>query len=590
MFYENGSKVIVFVPEELEGQTLNLRGRVLRIRDKGKMIWLDILHEGRVYQAFFNDANDELLAQAKKITPESVVSVIGVLVKKPAPNVNIDFGTHEVVVEKIAYLSISESLPFNPHFDEVGEALSQQYRFLALRNVEYHNNIRTRSRVTTFVRNYLVGEDFLEIETPTLVKSTPEGARDFLVPSRIHTGSFYALPQSPQLYKQVLMQSGFEKYFQIARCYRDEALRGDRQLEFTQIDIEASFYKHGDIRNLMFRMIKELFAEMGEQLVQENEFYFTPNIAYSAAMACYGTDKPDLRFGLELYYSDEGVYIVAPRAMSGKERSVIFEWTQSYMTTLRHSAPFSIWSSTNAEKFEKENIEIYHAVIDEYKDYTVFFLKDEKVRKDFVTTINGREIHGKEPSYSSLTLKLAGELRNFIGRSYFLPENAPHAMCWISDFPMFEYSEEEQRYVSMHHPFTRPSRIEDFENNPYECTANAYDLVIDGVEVGGGSVRIHEPELQAKVFELLGLKNSDEKFGGLLKAYKYGANPHAGLALGLDRLCTFFGKSKKIGDYIAFPKNMHGYEAMFNSPSSVDESQLKELHIKIDLKDDKSDN
>jgi aspartyl-tRNA synthetase len=572
MFYENGNKVQIFVPEEFEGQRLLLRGRVLRIRDKGKLIWLDIMFEGKIYQAFINDKDEQLLETVKKVTTESVIALVGKLQKKPAPNLNIDFGYHELVVDKIEYLSIADPLPFNPHFEEAGETLMQQYRFLTLRKSEYYKNLQTRSRITNFIRNYMESEEFLEIETPTLVKSTPEGARDFLVPSRIHKGEFYALPQSPQLYKQVLMQSGIERYFQIARCYRDEALRGDRQLEFTQIDIEAAFYGQQNIRNLVFDMMRQLFDEMNEKLVTENEFYLTPNISYGASMACYGTDKPDLRFGLDLNHDSDGIYIVAPKAMTGKERSAIFEWVKMYMETLRHTVPFNVWSSSNAEKFSSEKPELFSEVSKE-KEYTVFFLQDS-------TVYNNEEVN-----YSSTTLKLAGELRNFIGRTYFLSPDAPHAMCWITYFPMFEYSAEENRYVSMHHPFTRPTSVEEFQKDPFKSSANAYDLVIDGVEVGGGSVRIHEPELQKQIFNLLGVENHEEKFGGLLAAYKYGAVPHAGLALGLDRLCTFFGKSKKIGDYIAFPKNMNGYEAMFSCPSIVDQNQLKELKIEITKED-----
>lgn len=565
MYYQSGHKIPKNALEGAVGSRLMLRGRVLRIRDKGQLVWLDIMHEGQIFQAFCNDSNRDVLIQAKKITSESVVVLKGILAKKPEAN---NTSAYELVVDTIEYLSISDALPYNPHFDNAAESIQQQYRFLTLRNATYYKNLKQRSKITNFVRNYLSTADFLEIETPTLVKSTPEGARDFLVPSRVNTGTFYALPQSPQLYKQVLMQSGFEKYFQIARCYRDEALRGDRQLEFTQIDIEASFYGQKEMRTLIIGMIKELFKVMDEELVWNNEYYLTPHISYNSAMSCYGTDKPDLRFGLELQYTKHGIYLAVEKVMTGKERNNIFDWTRTFMSTMRFDVPLSIYTSGNEERLHLENSEIYYKLNN--TSYTIFFLNDEKVWSQDGSLI-----------YSNSTLKLAGELRNYIGRNFLMKDKTPHAGCWVTHFPMFEKSEEEGRYVSMHHPFTRPSNEKEFKESPYTCNADAYDLVIDGVEVGGGSVRIHEPELQKKVFELLGLTDYGDKFGGLLEAYKYGAAPHAGLALGLDRLCTFFGESKKIGDYIAFPKNMHGYEAMFGCPSTVEEKQLEELNIKI---------
>jgi len=559
--------------KEIENQKCLINGRILRIRDKGKMLWIDILSNGEIYQTYFSEENPETILRAKKFTPESVVSLCGILKEKPNPNINITFGTHEIVVEKILYYSIAQNLPFNPHTDNVSEELSQKHRYLTLRNQEYYQNIKRRSEITSFVRRYFEDEGFLEIETPTLVRSTPEGARDFLVPSRFYPGEFYALPQSPQLYKQILMQSGFSKYFQIARCYRDEALRGDRQLEFTQIDIEACFYTQNEIIYLLTNMVNNLFQKFEINLVWNNIHYLTPHISYDVSMLNYGTDKPDLRFGLELQYVESGIFISVDKIMSGKERSNIYNWMNMFFSTIDSELKinFSIWNSNNFNKIKEENLEVYDKVKNE-EEYTIFFLRDETV------FINGAL------NYSNQTLKIAGELRNYIGRTFFIEENTPHAACWINDFPMFEWSSEENRFISVHHPFTRPTDVEKFKISAYDTKANAYDLVIDGVEVGGGSVRIHEPELQKEIFELLVIKNYEEQFGGLLNAYQYGSVPHAGLALGLDRLCTFFGESKKIGDYIAFPKNMKGIEHMLKSPTKIEEKQLSELKLKIDEK------
>lgn len=546
MYYLDGTKIEIFIPEERENQKLLLRGRIFNVRDMGKMVWLDVIDNGLIYQAYVSSDNLECLNIAKTLTLESVISVVGHLYKKPNPNLKIHYGTHELVIDSFVYYSISEQLPFNPHTDSVSDDLLQQNRFLTLRTEDLHKNIISRYNITKEVRKFLDEESFIEIETPTLVKSTPEGARDFLIPSRLYVGHFYALPQSPQLYKQILIQSGFNKYFQIARCYRDEALRGDRQLEFTQIDLEVAFFTQEEIKNLSINLISHIFKSFNKKLILQRE------ITYKESMFLYGNDKPDLRFELKIHTTDVGLYIKTPRSMTNKERSAIYEWFKIYSETCNFKEKLLIINDNNKSQFPHVHIE----------SETAFYFNDTKT-----------EIR-----------KILGELRNHIGRSYFLNDDC-HVCCWINDFPMFEWSAEEDRFVSMHHPFTRPKNVEYFLENPYDSIADAYDLVIDGVEIGGGSVRIHEPELQKKVFDLLG--TPVDRFEGLLRAYNYGATPHAGLAFGLDRLCTFFGQSKKINDYIAFPKNMKGVEHMLKCPTTIDKKQLDELKININEERDK---
>ena len=526
------------------GTELIVQGRVLSFRNQGQIAFIDLYSLDQILQIVILKPDD--IKEKNILRRDTVIQCSGILEIRQKSNDKIVNGQVELILKDLTILSISQEYPFDTNASNTSEELQNQYRFLKLRGQELQHNLVVRNNIKKGIYKKLINADFIEIETPTLVKSTPEGARDFLVPSRLHKGEFYALPQSPQLYKQILMQSGFEKYFQFARCYRDEDLRGDRQLEFTQIDIEVAYYGTVYLKQLIRSCILDVFHSNNHTFMSTD----FEEMSYQEAWQKYGSDKPDIRFDSILKDLKNIVYFILPQKFTSKERSELATYINTRKTASSLDLQIKIFADSNSDKLETELKNTFK------EDETLFYFQGDDAYQ---------------------VRKFAGEIRAYLGKKYIINNKKQHAALWIVDFPMFEKNQEGQ-YTSVHHPFTRPKNIKEFLNNPYTSLADAYDLVIDGVEVGGGSVRIHEPELQQTVFELLGTDAS--QFEGLISAYKFGAVPHCGLALGFDRLVTFFGESSKIADYIAFPKNMQGIEYMLNSPSKVSVTQLNELGLR----------
>lgn len=571
-------------------QEVVLCGWVSRRRDHGGLIFVDLRDRSGLVQIVFDAATigEEAFHKAESIRNEFVIAVRGSVRARSAETVNPNMptGEIEIVVVELRILNKAKTPPFYIQDGiEVDEMLRLKYRYLDLRRPEMQKNLMLRHRVTKVMRDYFDRNGFLEIETPMLCKSTPEGARDFLVPSRLNPGSFYALPQSPQIYKQILMLSGLERYFQIVRCFRDEDLRADRQPEFTQLDIEMSFIDQETILTMMEGMMAEIFEKALDKKVE------TPllRMTWDEAMERYGSDKPDLRFGMELMDISEHVkgsdfkvfksvldnggqvkvinvegYANIPR----RELDGLVQYVQGY------GAKGLAWIQYTEEGIKSPFKKFY-------SDETFENIKQTTGAKtgDLLLVIADKPL---------VVAQALGELRLEMGRRRGLIDPDKLCFLWVIDFPMFEYSEEEKRWKAMHHPFTAP-RQEDIQyliTDPGKVKAVAYDMVLNGVEIGGGSLRIYQRELQEKVFEALGLsmEEAQEKFGFMLDAFKYGAPPHGGLAFGLDRLIMLMAKRKSIRDVIAFPKTQSASDVMSQAPSSVDEKQLRELYIKTNLK------
>ena len=575
------------VTEANVGQELTLMGWVQKSRNKGGIIFTDLRDRTGIIQIIFeeSDCGAESFAKAERLRSEFTIAVTGVVEKRSgAANENLKTGSIEVRARSLRILSESEVPPFPiEENSKTREEVRLKYRYLDLRRPDLQRNILVRSRVATMVRQFLADEGFLEIETPTLIKSTPEGARDYLVPSRVHPGNFYALPQSPQLLKQLLMCSGFDRYFQLARCYRDEDLRADRQPEFTQIDMELSFVDVEDVLDVNERLLKKIFKEICDFDVQLP----IQRMTWREAMDRFGSDKPDLRFGMELKNVSDVVkdceFVVFKSALEngGSVRGINADG-QAGMPRKKIDALVEYDKGFGARGLA------YLAIHEDgsYKCSFGKFMKEEELDA-LVKAMDGKpgDLLFFAADKDKVVFDVLGNLRLELARQLDLLKKDDFKFLWVTEFPLLEYSEEEDRYVAMHHPFTMPMEedIPLLDSDPGAVRAKAYDIVLNGTELGGGSVRIHQGDIQEKMFEVLGFtpERANEQFGFLLDAFKYGVPPHAGLAYGLDRVIMLMVGADSIRDVIAFPKVKDASCLMMEAPSEVDVKQLEELHIAV---------
>ena len=563
-------------------QSVTLAGWVQRSRDLGGMTFVDLRDRYGITQLAFNlEENEELCLQARKLGREFVIQVEGTVIERSSKNKNMPTGEIEILVTKLTILNSSVTPPFTIEDDtDGGEELRAQFRYLDLRRGPVQEKLRLRNRVALETRKYLDKNDFLDVETPYLIKSTPEGARDFVVPSRMNAGEFYALPQSPQTFKQLLMVSGFDRYYQIVKCFRDEDLRADRQPEFTQIDCEMAFVEQEDILNMFEGLVKHVFQEV-KGVTFEGDF---PRMTYAEAMERYGSDKPDIRFDLEFVYLTDLVQNKGFAVFDNAEAVIAInaqdcsEYTRKQLDALTDwvkrpqiGATGLIYLKYNADGSLKSSVDKFYSP----EELTLWAERANMQPGDLLLVLCG----GLDK-----TRKQMNELRLHMGNELGLRNPNVFKPLWVMDFPLLEWDEENERYHAMHHPFTSP-KPEDFaliDTDPGKVRANAYDLAMNGVELGGGSIRIHDRVLQERMFELLGFtpEEAQKQFGFLLKAFEYGAPPHGGLAFGLDRLVATMGGSDSIRDYIAFPKNNKGRDVMIDAPSTLDEKQMEELSIR----------
>ena len=567
-----------------EGRDVVLAGWVQRVRKMGGMTFVDLRDRYGITQLVFSeDSDSSLCAEANKLGREYVVQAEGKVMKRSNPNKHIPTGEIEIDVKKLTVLNESEVPPFTIE-DETdgGDDLRMKYRYLDLRRTVVRKNLELRHKMTMEVRRYLDNLGFLEVETPMLIGSTPEGARDFVVPSRMNPGQFYALPQSPQTLKQLLMVSGFDRYFQIVKCFRDEDLRADRQPEFTQIDCEMSYVGQEDILAIFEGMAKHLFKEIRGIEISEP----FPRMTWTDAMKYYGSDKPDTRFGMrfveldnilkghgfEIFDSANLIVGICAKGAGAYTRKQIDQLTE-FVKRPQIGAKGLVWARVEAGGNVKSSIDKYYTqeILQQVK--SAFGAEDG----DLILILSGDD--------AGRTRRQMCELRLEMGNRLGLRDKNKFSCLWVVDFPMFEWSEEEGRFMAMHHPFTHPKDedIPMLDTNPAAVRADAYDMVINGVEVGGGSIRIHEAGLQAKMFKILGFteKRAQEQFGFLMNAFKYGAPPHGGLAYGLDRWVSLFAGLDSIRDCIAFPKNNSGRDVMLDAPAALDQSQLDELKLSV---------
>lgn len=575
------------VTEANVGQELTLMGWVQKSRNKGGIIFTDLRDRTGIIQIIFeeSDCGAESFAKAERLRSEFTIAVTGVVEKRSgAANENLKTGSIEVRARSLRILSESEVPPFPiEENSKTREEVRLKYRYLDLRRPDLQRNILVRSRVATMVRQFLADEGFLEIETPTLIKSTPEGARDYLVPSRVHPGNFYALPQSPQLLKQLLMCSGFDRYFQLARCYRDEDLRADRQPEFTQIDMELSFVDVEDVLDVNERLLKKIFKEICDFDVQLP----IQRMTWREAMDRFGSDKPDLRFGMELKNVSDVVrdceFVVFKSALEngGSVRGINADG-QAGMPRKKIDALVEYAKGFGAKGLA------YLAIHEDgsYKCSFGKFMKEEELDA-LVKAMDGKpgDLLFFAADKDKVVFDVLRNLRLELARQLDLLKKDDFKFLWVTEFPLLEHSEEEDRYVAMHHPFTMPMEedIPLLDSDPGAVRAKAYDIVLNGTELGGGSVRIHQGDIQEKMFEVLGFtpERANEQFGFLLDAFKYGVPPHAGLAYGLDRVIMLMVGADSIRDVIAFPKVKDASCLMMEAPSEVDVKQLEELHITV---------
>ncbi|GGG31882.1 aspartate--tRNA ligase [Christiangramia forsetii] len=567
------------------GNKVTLSGWVQKVRNKGFMIWVDLRDRYGLTQLIFDEerSSKKLMDKAGSLAREFVIQVEGTVIERESKNPNIATGEIEVLVEDFKILNSSKTPPFTIEDDtDGGEDLRMKYRYLDIRRNPVKNKLMFRHQVGMKVRNFLSNEGFIEIETPYLIKSTPEGARDFVVPSRMNEGQFYALPQSPQTFKQLLMVGGMDKYFQIVKCFRDEDLRADRQPEFTQIDCEMAFVDQEDILNIFESLTRHLLKDI--KGVDVAEF---PRMTYDDAMKKYGNDKPDIRFGMEFAELDDiaknkgfnvfdqqelvvGIAVPGAASFTRKEIDKLISWVKRPQV----GANGLVWAKYNEDGTLKSSVD---------KFYSQDALK------------NWAEATGAKPG--NLILVMAGDaaktrtqlsaLRMHLGNELGLRKADEFAPLWVVDFPLLEWDEETERFHAMHHPFTSPKK-EDFallESEPGKVRANAYDLVLNGNEIGGGSIRIHDKETQSQMFKYLGFtpEEAKEQFGFLMDAFQYGAPPHGGIAFGFDRLVAILGGQESIRDFIAFPKNNSGRDVMIDAPAKLDEQQLSDLHLRLKL-------
>ena len=569
------------------GENVTVMGWVQKQRNKGGIIFVDLRDRSGILQIIFEEADcgSEYFAKAMKLRSEFVIAVEGrVEARSGAVNENLATGAIEVRAKSLRILSESETPPFPiEENSKTREEVRLKYRFLDLRRPDLQRNLMVRSRVATLTRAFLAEEGFLEIETPTLIKSTPEGARDYLVPSRVHPGSFYALPQSPQLFKQLLMCSGYDRYFQLARCYRDEDLRADRQPEFTQIDMELSFVDVDDVLDVNERLLKKLFKEICNYDLQLP----IQRMTWKEAMERFGSDKPDLRFGMELHNVSDVVkdteFAVFKNALAagGSVRGINAEG-QGHMPRKKIDALVEFAKGYGAKGLAYLSIQEDGS----YKSSFAKFMTEDQL-KALVDAMGGKsgDLLLFAADKNKVVFDVLGALRLEIARQLDLLKKDDFKFLWVTEFPLLEYSEEEGRFVAMHHPFTMPMEedLDLIDTDPGAVRAKAYDIVLNGTEMGGGSVRIHQADIQEKMFEVLGFskERAQEQFGFLLEAFKYGVPPHAGLAYGMDRMVMLMVGADSIRDVIAFPKVKDASCLMTEAPAPVDVKQLEELGIGI---------
>jgi len=545
-----------------------LRGWVSKSRRMGGMIFIDLRDRFGITQLVMQQDHKDF-ALASSLRSEYIISIKGVVLERQSKNAQLKTGEIEVVIEELTLINTAETPPITISDDtDALEETRLNYRYLDLRRPVMQKFLMARSQITQLLRQALLKHEFYELETPILGKSTPEGARDFLVPSRLYEGEFYALPQSPQIFKQLYMVSGFEKYFQIARCFRDEDLRADRQLEFTQVDIEASFVTQEDIIALTESIISHTFKHFkGIDLPKTFK-----RITYDEAIQTYGSDKPDTRFGLTLETLPEAILNASIELFLNKEVRVIRvdkavgrKEIDTYTDVFKKHGGLMLATL-------KKDAGILSGSLLKHIPETLLHLLEIKDNQTLLVAI-GTEKQVFEP---------LGSLRNYLGESLGLINEDTYDLLWVVDFPLFEFDELENRFYAKHHPFTAPKHVDDF-NTPLTAKANAYDIVLNGYEIGGGSIRIHQSEVQNKMFETLGLSevNIKERFGFFTQALKYGTPPHGGIALGLDRLVMLLTHTKNIKDVVAFPKTQSARDLMMSAPSQVDEIQLDDLHIKV---------
>ena len=558
-----------------------LSGWAHKIRDKGKVIWIDIRDRYGITQLIFEEefSGKDTFQLAKKCGREYVIKIRGEVSERVSKNPHIETGDIEIKVSEIQYLNKSDVPPFTIEDQtDGGEDLRMKYRYLDLRRSPLQKNIKLRHSLMQETRNYLNSKKFLEIETPVLIKSTPEGARDFIVPSRMNLGEFYALPQSPQTFKQLLMVSGFDKYYQLVKCFRDEDLRADRQPEFTQIDCEMSFVDREDVLDSFGGLITQLFKNVLNKDLGE-----IPIMDYDDAIKYYGSDKPDLRFGMKfhditsivkgkgfkVFDDSELILSINIKGCSNYSRKQLDELTE-FVKTPQVGSKGLVYIKNNEDGSLKSSVDKFYS-----SDELKIIVEENNCNSSDLILILAGEKKQTFSAMSSLRL-LMGDKLNLRDPEIFNP-------VWVVNFPLFSWDKELKRYHAMHHPFTSPLKddIDLLNSNPEKVRANAYDLVINGIEIGGGSIRIHERDLQEKVFETLGFtkEEANNQFGFFLDAFKYVTPPHGGIAFGFDRLCALFSGKESIRDFIAFPKNTSGRDVMINSPSQIDRDQLKELGL-----------
>ncbi len=578
------------VDESMVGQTVTLCGWADVARDLGGLCFIDLRdHEGIVQVvAEQSDAagNAEVIAAASKVGYEDCLRITGTVRVRHAVNDKIKTGKVEVVAERIEVLNKAEPLPFHAH-ENAGEETRLKYRYLDLRTPDMQKKMRTRTKLVSTLRHYLDARGFQDIETPILTKATPEGARDFLVPARMHPGEFYALPQSPQLFKQILMMAGFDRYYQIARCFRDEALRADRQLEFTQLDMEFAWVSERDVQDLTEDMIRHVFREvMGVELAAE-----FPRMSYAEAMRRYGSDKPDLRIALELVDVAEQVknceFAVFTAAANDADGRVVALRIPGGASLSRKQIDDY---AAHAAKYGAKGLA--YAKIDEagaVNSPVAKFFSEEAFAAllKHVGAGNGDIVFFGAGAYGKVS-DFMGAVRLKAGKDFNLVQDV-WAPLWVTDFPMFEWDAEENRYVALHHPFTAPAvdSIDDLRANAKTAVSRGYDMVLNGNEIGGGSIRIHNSAMQSAVFELLGIgaEEAEGKFGFLLDALKYGAPPHGGIAFGIDRIAALMAGTESIRDVIAFPKTTTAQCLMTGAPSAVPDKQLAEVHVSVRVRE-----
>ena len=571
------------------GQTVTIAGWTQTIRDKGNIIWVDVRDRYGITQVVGESGrvSDDVLDALKGLGREFVIQIKGEVVERHSKNPDIPTGNIEIVASEVIVLNSSETPPFTIE-DETdgGEELRLKYRYLDLRRKPVQDKLRLRHKVSVETHKYFDSIDFMEVETPYLIKSTPEGARDFVVPSRMNPGEFYALPQSPQTFKQLLMVSGYDRYYQIVKCFRDEDLRADRQPEFTQIDCEMAFVEQEDILNTFEGLIKHLFKTCrGVDFTED-----FPRITYAEAMERFGSDKPDVRFDMEfvnlndvakgkgfgVFDNAELVLAINAKQCAGytrKQLDKLVDWVKRPQI----GAMGMIYCKCNEDGTFKSSVDKFFG----QEDLAQWAEAAGAEKEDLLLVLSGE---------TDKVRSQMNELRLHMGDELGLRNPNEFAPLWVVDFPLLEWDEETERYHAMHHPFTSPKK-EDFDlikTDPGKVRANAYDLAMNGVELGGGSIRIHDKDLQARMFELLGFSDeeAEKQFGFLMNAFEYGAPPHGGIAFGFDRLVATMGGSESIRDYIAFPKNNSGRDVMIDSPSTLHDEQLEELSIKSVVKQD----